>query len=148
MSCQRVFFFSFKEGNRETKTKRLCMFKKPIQRLCLTSVSAGAPRLFGHTRAPDDGSSCRLECIHVGVLQTRRVAEVFLEGLSGEMLLTRLLMDLCCLPVRSEMPLFTLLAHVRELNGDAVRRLRPMGHLNWPILMFFMFFVQNYTLEL
>lgn len=113
----------------------LCTSKKLIPRLCLTSVSAGAPRLFGHTRAPDDGSSCRLECIHVGVLQTRRVAEVFPEDLSGEMLLTRLLMDLWCLPVRSEMPLFTSLAHVRELNGDAVRRLGPMGHLKESILM-------------
>lgn len=126
----------------------LSTFKKPIPRPCLTSVSAGAPRLFGHTRAADDGSSCRLECIHVGVLQTRRVAKVFPEGLSGEMLLTRLLMDLWCLPVRSEMPLFTSLAHVRELNGDAVRRLRPMGHLDGTILLFLVFFVWNDILKL
>lgn len=109
----------------------LSTFKKPIPRLCLTSVSAGAPWLFGHARAPDDGSSCRLECIHVGVLQTRRVAEVSPEGLSGEMLLTGLLMDLWCLPVRSEMPLFTSLAHVRELNGDACAAFASNGTFEW-----------------
>lgn len=47
----------------------------------------------------------------------RRVGEVLPEELSGEKLLTRLLMDSRCLPVRSETPLFTSSsAHVSELN--------------------------------
>lgn len=49
--------------------------------------------------------------------KTRRVGEVLPDELSGEKLLTRLLMDSRCLPVRSETPLFTSSsAHVRELN--------------------------------
>ena len=32
--------------------------------LVLTSVSPGGPRLFGHARAPDDGSAGRPEGIH------------------------------------------------------------------------------------
>lgn len=51
----------------------------------------------------------------------------FAGGSSGELLLTRLLMgrmDLWCLPVRSEIPLFTWSAHVNKLNREVVLHLR------------------------
>lgn len=50
----------------------------------------------------------------------------FAGGSPGEALLTRPLMgrmDLCCLPVRSEIPQFTRSAHVNKLNGEAVLHL-------------------------
>lgn len=106
-----------------------------MSNLSLTSVSAGAPRLLRLARAADDGSPRRLECIHVGLSETRGVAEVLAELLlseSADKLLTGLLMGPArCLPVRSETPLFTSPAHVRELNqrGEAVRRLGSMGNL-------------------
>lgn len=49
----------------------------------------------------------------------------------GEMLLTRLLMgrmDLCCLPVLSETPLFTSSTHVSELSRGVMLHLGQMGH--------------------
>lgn len=71
--------------------------------ISLTSVSSCSPRLFRHTRPPDNRSPSRLEGIHVGVLK-------FAGGFTGEMLLSRLLMgrmESCCLRVHSGIPEFT-----------------------------------------
>lgn len=93
-------------------------------------MSAGSPRLFRHTWAPDNSSPSRLEGIHVGVLKCGESVKFAGES-SGEMLLTRLLMgrmDLWCLPVLSEMPLFTRSAHVNEPNREVMLHLGEMGH--------------------
>lgn len=54
------------------KEKVKLLFKTYFPQLCLTSVSAGGPRLFRHTRAPDNSSPSRLECIHVGCFKKQK----------------------------------------------------------------------------
>lgn len=57
-------------------------------KLFLTSVSAGSPGLFRHTWASDDGSSSRLQCIHVGVKKCGESVKFAAERSEGK----------CCCP--------------------------------------------------